>query len=68
MLEMPHSVAAVAVVRNTDKITKHELVNPRLLPDFPQGTRLDCLASLLMAFGKIPKTIAADQKIVTTAI
>ena len=65
---MPYAIANVAVVRDADEPPDDEVVDAGLFLHFPEGGHLDVLAGLLVPFGKVPESVAADQQEVSPAV
>ena len=56
------------MVGDADELAQFQLVYPGLFPHFADGGEADVLPVLLMAFGKVPKTVPAYEQVIAPAV
>jgi hypothetical protein len=68
MFEMPDAVPDIAMVGNTDKIAKDELIYSGLFLNFAYSSYFDILALFAMAFREVPQAVAVYKKEIVAAV
>lgn len=68
MLEVPYSIALVAMVRDDYQIPRLQLVHPCLFLHLPDSCGPDALSFLLVSLRKIPQPVAFYEKVVSAPV